>query len=244
MGFKMESNISVLSSVAGAITGIVEGIDTGAYKTNFITTMMNKVESEFMVESIASRERIKHVFEWGDDSEDISVEPLFKLVRSGRGANRAMTYVFLPSTKPVPLPSSKYGIDAKVMSKLSRHIFVNKAIVMETKEMVHVAPKNAVAILIPTMDSEKGYVMSRQGSNLNPGGAQATGAFHTWWVEWMDTRAQAIAYDLSKKKETSNGAAGRRVIRDAAGRYSKGNKVSFEFARKRASLYMLNGMDE
>lgn len=226
--FEMKADLSNIDKFVGSVDGIVTAIDSQQYKNNFLTAMIDGIQRKFMADSIANRNNIKHVFEWPDAAGgEVPAEPLFKLTREGRGENRVVSYEFLPSYKLVPLPSSKYGIPQEILSKLSRHRFEMKAVIMETMDVVTIAPHHQL-LFIPDENAKNGYIMTRNPQQINPGGS-STGKFAEWFRAWMDSRAPAYAKALAKKQEEVIASTGQRVIRDSAGRFATGTARSFGY---------------
>ena len=225
-GMTVEGDTSNMARFGGAVRGLLEAVDDTRYKTNFIGRIMTNLEKKFMADTIAARQsrNISHVFEWGEEAENPSAVPLFKVTRHGRGDARYMNYVFLPSTKLVPLPArSKYPINEDIRSSLRRVVFTHKALVIETQPTVEYGPRNAKALFIPTTN-EPGFYLTRKRVTIKPGGASSTGAFSAWWVWWFETRAQAYVNRYAESQTEIIKKTGQRVIRSATGR---GNKGSF-----------------
>lgn len=229
--------MSGLANYIGTVGGILEAIEDPRFEGDFTEHLLANVEEDFVVDTLAARNAgrkgLNHVYEWGEEAGQVSNIPLFKLTRRGEHGTQMLSYVFLPSTKYVPLPHSKYGIPAKTISKLRRHVFQLKAMVMETRSKVTIRPVGAQKILIPTEGAKRGYVM-KEKSVINPGGREATGGFAKWWMEWFSTSGQKTATRVSDETEKFVTGLGRKYVRYAAGTVIGGEKVGGRFATGRA----------
>jgi hypothetical protein len=232
---QVQADLSGVADYIGTVGGILEAVEDPRFKGDFVEHMMNGVENTFMTDTIAAAEagnaRIAHVFEWGSKQGEISNIPLFKLTREGGKGERRLGYMFLPSTKYVPLPdASKYGIKPGRVEMLRRHVFQLKALVMETQSNVRITPMGASKLFIPTKKAKAGYVMTAKAVNVNPGGAIATGGFADWWNTWFATKAQGIVTEESQSTERWLVATGAKYVRYAAGTRINGVAVGGRFA--------------
>lgn len=228
-------DLTGISNYIGTVGGILQAVEDPRFEGDFTEHLMDSVEESFMTETIAAKEsgsaRIAHVFEWGERQGEVSNIPLFKLTRSGAGGDRMLGYMFLPSTKQVPLPDpDRYGFKASKLQLLRRHVFQMKAVVMETQRSVTIAPKNAKRLFIPDENAKRGYYMSATPVRINPGGAAATGGFAEWWNQWFSTRAQPVVDEQVAKTEAWLVATGAKYVRYAAGTKINGVSVGGRFA--------------
>lgn len=235
----VDSDMKGLADYVGSVGGVLQAVEDPRFEGDFVEHMMDSVSNSFYVETIAAKNagsaRVAHVFEWGMSEGDVSDLPLFRLTRSGARGHRGLGYMFMPSTRHVPLPNpSKYGFDPAKLQYLRRHVFQLKALVMETKANVRVSPVGAKKLFIPSKDAERGYVMTHKTTNINPGGKASTGGFATWWNEWFAMRAQAIVSTEVQQTEKWLIATGARYVRYAAGTSIGGRKVGGQFASGRA----------
>lgn len=236
----ISADLSNLGKFIAAVEGTLDAIASPGFEEDFLTDMMNDTKRQFMIDAIAARDsqHLQHMFEWGPQNADgtsmgeSSTHPLFRLVRRGGQGAQYLTFDYLPSTVPVPLPTpSDTGFDEERLEYLSRHIFYMKAVVIETQASVTVAPKHAKALFIPTAGSEKGFVFRKKAITINPGGPQATGAFTLFWKTWFETEGQVIASRAAEAAEQHLAATGRKVIRYKAGTKINGESVGGRFAR-------------
>lgn len=157
--------------------------------------------------------------------------PLFRLTKRGKGDRKFLSYDFLPSRRPVPLPDpDRYGFKPEKLAFMRRHVFKFKAIVMETQSNVTISPTFSQKLFIPDERAKYGYYMTSKPQTINPGGPKATGGFTEWWTLWFGTRAQGIVTEQVKMAEEFIKSTGQRVIRDATtGRFASGKAVEFGY---------------
>jgi hypothetical protein len=239
----ISADLSGIGNYIGAVDGFINAVQDPRVQGNFIGSIMDTTRKAFYVETLAAREsgvaRVNHVYEWGEEQGEVSDIRLFNLTKHGKGDNRYMSYHFLPSTAYVPLPDpSRYGFPpaSKKGNTLRRHVFTMKALVMETKSTVLIKPVQAKALFIPVEDSKRGFVMA-SSARVNPGGPGATGGFASWWAQWFESRAEAIASGESKRAEEIVAATGQKVIRYAAGTKINGVSVGGRFASGKGVSY-------
>lgn len=231
---KLEADLAGLANYIASVHGIIDAVESPGYQGDFLEELISDVESQFMVDTIANRHRLAHMFEWPDkQGQEPSPTPLFKIVRVGAGNVKTISFQFLPSLKSVPLPDpARYGFKASKLKFLRRHKFRLKALVMETQSAVTIKPKRSKhGLFIPDASAKRGYYMTKKPKVINPGGGQATGAFTEWWTAWFVTVGQKIASDRTKLAEETFAANGRKAIRDqTTGRFATGKKVSFGYS--------------
>lgn len=172
-------------------------------------------DTQFVADAMASSQ-FKHMFEWGtsgiNKGRGVHLNPnsdaakLWEHVLMGSGKNKSVGFRFQPSKVPVPLPTeSETGISEKYLSKLSgKHIFWNKAAVMESGTPVHIAPKAGGKLFIPLgqwsgpnvrpVDKARGFIMTRNPVIAQPGAATA-GTFTAYWERFWQGRGQEIMQD-------------------------------------------------
>lgn len=148
--------------------------------------------------------KMHHVYEWnrvGDKSAR-----LFVLERTSFINNKlVITSKFTPSRTFVPIPQQlqRSGKTGKFVK--SRHIFRNKADIMENGKVISLESRRIMAFM-----GRNGIHFTHPGDTmkiLNPGGRQVKNAFEKFMVEWYSRNAQSImdSYGLYEKivKETS-----------------------------------------
>lgn len=238
---KISGDLSNVGGYIGAVGGVLNAIEDPRFKGNFTGHLMGKMRKVFMVDAkaahMAGTDNLAHVFEWGPQSPSgVSMRtpgniPLFRLTKSGTREQRFLSYEFLPSTKPVPLPDpAKYGFSEAKLPLLSRHVFTMKALIMETQSSVSISPVMAKKLFIPDADHPRGYYMSSKTQNINPGGEGSTGGFATYWTMWFESRAQGIVNEEQHLAEQVIKATGQKVIRHMAGTKVAGKAVGGRFA--------------
>lgn len=191
----------------GVIEGVAATVETDAYVNYVVDSAANqlrqKFDNDFLAAALSNPRAYHHVFEWGsigyhgilqDSGIDVPV-PLYALTKQGRGRNKTVGFRFKQSRIHVPLPDpERSGIPEENISRLkNRYVFRFKAYVMESGMTVHVTPRRARALFVPTPGAEKGFVFSR-GYSVMPGKGNA-GQFTGFWKAWWDGPAQAYMED-------------------------------------------------
>lgn len=139
-----------------------------AFKNKFKEVIFNQIEKDFG-EFIDSQARIKpkslhHVYEWNKAGDPTA--RLFKLNKfNTEGLSFSMTYEFLPSKSFASAEGNR------------RHVFVNKASVMEAGMPLKIAPRHSKRLVFET----NGYtVFMPEGASVmvrRPGGAGVKNSF-------------------------------------------------------------------
>lgn len=195
-----------IAVMIGAMEAAADVANTDRYIAKLIKSAHDTVSDEFdsaFVASAMASSVFSHMFEWGTAginngrttrrmSPNNKESHLWEHDLIGSGKNQSITYRFLPSKVPVPQPTTtKTGISQKYLSRLNgKHIFWNKAAIMEAGTPVHIAPKNAGKLFIPLMgwngpnlrpqDKARGFIMTSKGVTVTPGG-EHIGAFNAYW---------------------------------------------------------------
>lgn len=211
-------DLASLASTIGAMQGIDDAADSDQYMSNLLESAHTKAAEEFDLEVIAAATAsgsMNHMFEWGTAginkgrttrrmNPNNPEAKLWKHTFTGSGKNREADYIFEPSKVPVPLPTTaKTGISQQYLSKLKgKHIFWNKAAVMEAGTPVHISPKNKGGkLFIPHMDNPppsarpidiaRGFTMYSGTVTVTPG-AHSAGTFEAFWKRFWDGRGSKI----------------------------------------------------
>jgi hypothetical protein len=248
----VHADLAGVYGFTGGSVGIIEAVESNAFQGDFTDHLMSVLKKRFTTDAIAVNASgaggISHVFEWGDqDGSGVatgatSTIPLFRLTKKGQGGQKMLGFYFMPSVKPVPLPDpAKYGFKADKLQYLRRHIFKYKAIVMETQTAVTIAPRNAKALFIPLASADRGYIMTKNPVTINPGGTEASGGFSAYWTAWFEGVAPSHVAEQVELTEEMIAKTGQKILRDAAGRFSKGQKVGIAYvnaAKRTAQLEM------
>lgn len=186
-----------------------EKMGTGSrYLQRNIKASFNHADNEFKREitttALASGQ-FSHMFEWGtkginDAPTDMSQAPneetarLWRTFMTQTQRSSTIDFTYKPSVAIVPKPTEeKTGIPEDITSKLSDHVFWNKAKVMETGQTVTVKRINAKKLFIPLaykgITGPKAFVMVNGPTNPTPGRSEFyrshagtfTSAFKTFW---------------------------------------------------------------
>ena len=211
-GIQYLINMEQVATVIGAIEEAAVVADSDRYIGKLINAAHAKVADEFDAHIIAdamASTAFNHMFEWGTAGinrgrttrrmSPFSPEAkLWQHVLTGSGKNKSAGFRFLPSKVPVPPPTTQStGISQKYLSKLKgKHIFWNKAAVMEAGTPVRIAPKPGKRLFIPLMttaegtggtmaDKKRGFIMTPNAVTVQPGG-QNTGTFTAYWERFWE----------------------------------------------------------
>ena len=166
MAVHMDANLDGVFGYVGAVDGIISAVENPRFEGDFADWVLSDLKEKFTADAIAVNMSgaggISHVFEWGPQTMDgvatgeASSIPLFRITKAGQGGKKQMSFYFVPSTKPVPLPDpEKYGFKPSKLESLRRHIFKYKAIVMETQAQVTIAPTFAKRLFIPLASADR-----------------------------------------------------------------------------------------
>lgn len=213
-GLDFAIDLRSLSKTIGSGLGVTQAVDDNAYMDAVIKNAYDVAKEAFHTEAAAaaaSGTNIKHMFEQGTlgiNRRKSNMRPnpnserarLWEDVIVGEGKKHTLTYVFKPSLGFVPKPRrSDTNMDQEVIDQMSDHVFTWKARIMETGEMVNIAPKEAKFLLIPIMkndmearptDRRRGYTIST-GVTAQPGrGTQ--GNFTAYWTQFWEGRGGDI----------------------------------------------------
>lgn len=214
-GMRYLIDTSSVSAAIGAIDGADEVTREEGYLTDLMKAAHTDVADEFnmMITAHAAASRtLNHMFEWGTSGINTGrttrrINPMSPEARlwlhtyTGTGKSGAVGFTFLPSHVPVPKPTTtRTGIDQKYLSKLKgKHIFWNKAFVMESGTTVTIRPAPGKKLFIPHMgrspsnikasDLAKGFTMYPRSVELTPG-QNSAGTFTAYFKQFWETKGQ------------------------------------------------------
>lgn len=252
----VEANMTGVGSYIGMVGGMLKAMEDPRFKGDYIEHLTSKIRKTFMTNTraahLGNEYSLDHVYEWGpQDPQGVATGskgtiPLFSMIKTGAGDRQMLSYVFLPSQKPVPLPDPEvYGFKPEILDKLNRHVFQLKAVIMETNSAVTIGPVMAKRIFIPSFTADDGYVMTQKSVTINPGGAQSTGQFAAWWTYWFDEVAPGLVEVEGELTEQFLEKTGQKLMRYAAGTVVAGRKVGGQFASSRGvSVAYVNSQEK
>jgi hypothetical protein len=214
-GIEYFINMDQVGTVIGAIEEAAQVANTDRYIGKLINAAHAKVADEFDAHIIAdamASTAFNHMFEWGtaginNGKTNRRLNPnsaeakLWEHVLVGSGKNKSVGFKFLPSKVAVPPPTTaKTGISQKYLSKLkNKHVFWNKAAVMEAGTPVHIAPRNGGKLFIPLattqggatgiLSNPRGFIMTEKPVTVVPGG-QNVGTFTAYWERFWEGTGQ------------------------------------------------------
>src|SRR6478609_8211292 len=153
---RMSADVRPIFEAMGTIDGLVTAMESDAYADILLNTAIVELKEKFDVvfkaASLSNPEKYHHVWEWGG----IGSVPLYYLIKAGKGKRKTVSFSFRQSLKAVPKPDpDKTGIPQENIDRLKRRsIFRFKALVMETGTYVHINPRRAKVLFIPTPGAE------------------------------------------------------------------------------------------
>lgn len=201
----MSVDFGMDGSQAGSWMGYISGFTSKLNTTEYIGSVMQYASSaltnafELAMDDRArlNPEQFHHVYEWGKDYGSYETvgnpaDRLWKMVITGNGRDRAVSYVFLPSTRPVPIEQALLVPGKKGKTVLTDvHIFTWKATVMEYGLPVSISPKLGKFIVFPDPKTGK-IIFTTRTINTVPGKDKLRGNFHTFYNSWWTAVAPVI----------------------------------------------------
>ena len=176
-----DSTVAQISAFVYYEAAVISKLTTNkAFKNAFTKVIFDQIDTDFgaYVDSLARTKpkSLHHVYEWkkvGNKSAR-----LFRLNKlSEEGLSFRMNYEFLPSRSMVPAPKGK-----------RRHMFMNKAEVMEKGNPLVIRPKNAERLVFEyngeTVFMPKGAAVTVR----RPGGAGARNQFNLAYSRFFSGR--------------------------------------------------------
>lgn len=179
--------------VAQTLWEATEMVRRGALTNDVMGASYKIADAEFnkhmAIEATRDNSKLKHVFDW----QQTGVGPrLWKTFMTGNNSNRIITFSFLPSTRKVPFPEP-------LKDKLKRkHVFYNKAKVLEDADNVVIRRKKAKALVFLASDGitseQQGYYRNRNGVaftkgpiSMIAGGGYYKNAFQNAFIAWWSS---------------------------------------------------------
>jgi len=139
--------------------------------------------------SAQNPKKMQHVYEWNELGSPNG--RLFIIERLGiLNGNLTISYRFLPSRIPVPIPPEMTTPGPSGRSVQKQNIFRNKAQVMEDGQPITYTTSRMLAFL-----GTNGPTFIRPGTLvniLNPGGIEAKNAFADYMVQWYTDNANLV----------------------------------------------------
>ncbi len=165
-----DSTVAQISAYVYYETAVLSKLTTNAqFKALFTKTIFDQINLDFgnYIDSLARTKpkSFHHVYEWKKTGNKTA--RLFKLKKiSEDGLSFRMNYEFLPSRSMVPSSNGE-----------RRHMFVNKASVMEEGKPLVIRPKNAERLVFQ-IDGETVFMPKGQSVTVKkPGGSASTNQF-------------------------------------------------------------------
>lgn len=144
-------------SIANATQTVVWGLASRTGQGNIQKTIERSVNRKFLpfvnAASRASKESMHHLYEW--NKTGVTSARLFdlKIPSASRGkTNFSMVVDFRPSKSLVPLTEAQMTPGPSGKTVTSRHVFYNKAMIMEYGQTVTIRPKGSRAMAFDNPD--------------------------------------------------------------------------------------------
>lgn len=237
---EVAADFSEVGFTMGLLSGMAKEVKTPRYIGDILTYVHGELSKEFDTHMDFARasapKRFSHVYEWGQHGgANIDRDRLWYHKLMGGGASRNATWIWKASIKPIPTPQERAADPSDPMSlvpkenldRLSkrRYFFYWKAPVMEYNQGVNITPKYASALFIPTGDPANPFVFANEFRNLQPGGAESSGAFTGEWTAWWSAQAP-MSFEKNLQESLEDDLAG--VAKDGirSGMRSRKKKVS------------------
>ena len=232
--------ISELNGKVEALSAINEPIAKSDIASAVFTLATKSFIKRINATAMANPKKYHHIYEWNKTGVDQA--RLFKIIKesTNSGSLRIAT-VFLDSKTVVPIDKKLMGRNKKGQfngkGPKSKHIFKNKADVMEYAKPVYITAKNAKAIVFSGKDGKSIFIRKPNGVNvLKPGGSYVKGAYSTYFNKWFSNPANinsailkssyitTLESQLAKylSKANSKKAVGLAVISHVSNMYSRG----------------------
>ena len=195
-GMLKESLVAQISAYVYYNVQVISKLtNNNAFKNKFREVIFNQINKDFN-EYVDAQARIKpkslhHVYEWRQVGEPDA--RLFKLNKfNTEGLGFSMTYEFLPSKSFASAEGNR------------RHVFVNKASVMEAGMPLKIAPRHSKRLVFET----NGYtVFMPEGASVmvkRPGGASVKNAFKMTYSRFFKSNLVNISIKKSGFQQLFN----------------------------------------
>jgi len=222
-------NLESLGTMVGHLKGMSDALEDDLYTERLILHAHGKAANVFDVAAAATAGAgyLEHVFEYGvpgitkgQTKFPIATDPKARLWMhkiDGTGGKQDISYSFRPALNINPdHTTASTGVPSKYLRKLSRrkHIFWNKAFVMETGASVRIksnrGEKGFVFVPTPGDNEPRGFVL--YPSKLKPAiharpGRTTMNQFTNFWMTWWsgsgsqimeNTMRSAIEMDIER----------------------------------------------
>jgi len=195
-GILKESLVAQISAYVYYNTQVISKLTANiAFRNKFKEVIFNQIQKDF-ADYVDAQARIKpkslhHVYEWDKAGDPAS--RLFKLNKfNTEGLGFSMTYEFLPSKSFASSEGNR------------RHVFVNKASVMEAGMPLKIAPRHSKRLVFET----NGYtVFMPEGASVmvrRPGGAGVKNSFMMTYSKFFKSNLVNISIKKSGFQQLFN----------------------------------------
>lgn len=230
----MSVDLSGAIESLAAVNAMNRLIQSKTYQEYLMEYAHGKAENEFnrLAAAAAATGQFRHMYEWGTrginkGKSNVRPDPMSERARLwnhkmvGRGLNQRFEFSFKPSLATVPKPTTTdTGMSQEDISQLKDHVFMWKAMVMETGATVVIKPKRGKILLMPfyggkypagakARDKARGYSVTRNEVTFKPG-AKVVGNFTAFWKGFWENQGQAIfinTFDADIRETYAKGQA-------------------------------------
>lgn len=172
---------------------------------NAVFTVGSKAFKKAMdIEAKANPKAFHHIYEWNQTG--MAMGRLFYLYKQdSTNGTLIIKTIFAKSKNKVPVDPKLLQPGKTGRSIASRHVFANKAEVMESgKPIIYRASKN---IPIPDSDGVRFIAAGTLIKNPYPGGKEVKGSFEKFFNYWFNTKIDAIVQSSGILKSIDNETA-------------------------------------
>lgn len=214
-GLKIDVDLREMAEFLGAALAVSDIDVNSEYVDNVLNVAIGEADDLFnqlAASAAMSGARISHMYEWGtigiNDRGETNMyqDPMDRRARlwtnivTGRGGNKMLSIKFEKSVATVPKPDSETtGMSEDVIASLKDHVFVWKALVLESGQNVTIKRKPGTKkLLIPyypqgdamfsNYDKDRGFTLRNGPITHSPGetGGNAGQFLKFWESYWGD----------------------------------------------------------
>lgn len=229
---KVEANLDGIAAAVGIMQGVISAMEDAEFNRDFNNSVADSAKDKFgkTADAVHSTGRLNGVYESASNEEFYHNMPttsqrLFRLTRRSTPDSTEVSFNFIPSTSPVPLPDAdRYGYTPS--GNMRRHIFRTKAATLETQESITIAPKYGRALFIPGAYGNRKFTFTTNTVTINN---PHQGEFTSFWMHWWGSFAEKHVEEIAEKTNVTIAKTGQTQMRHAAGTVIGGRSVGGRF---------------
>lgn len=229
---KVEANLDGIAAAAGVMEGVISAMQDAEFNKEFNAAVADSAKSKFgqTADAVHATGRLNAVYESASNEEFYNNMPttnqrLFRLTRKSGPRDAEVSFHFIPSTAPVPMPDAeRYGYTPS--GNMKRHIFRTKASTLETQASITIMPKYSRALFIPGAYGDRRYTFTTNPVTIqNP----HQGEFTSFWMHWWGNFAPKHVEEIAERTNVTVAKTGQTQMRHAAGTVIGGRSVGGRF---------------